>query len=359
MCEYRDGAKMRGILSLLLTCVTFPLFGCASTQLNYNTLDLASTVDSLVTSQVLTNLAKFVESPTAIPSQVAITSGTVTTNNTINPSISDPINAGSTATTTLATSTSNTLTKTFTGNRTNAGLSLAGTDQWTQTWGVSPLTDPDQLRRLRVLYQFGAGYLTREELLCNYPLIQKKDNSSQTGSTAPVSVTYPTTDGKTATVQVGAPPAEKKDKTIYKLICKGHELEFEPDPAFLNPPSCVICADPSRAYSTNMDECDKKYPRDANSHVVCLHLNHRLQNGWLKVAEAPFGAPAGAISLGLYRGKTLYVTSVDDLEQFYEFSLFVLEATTQSATSATGQSAGKGTATKTAPLLLAPAPMLE
>lgn len=354
---------MRGILLLPLACVILSLIGCASTQLNYNTLDLASTVDSLVTSQVLANLAKFVESPTAIPSQVAITSGTVTTNNTINPSITDPINAASTATTTLATtiaaSPSNALTKTFTGNRTNAGVSLTASDQWTQTWGVSPLTDPDQLRRLRVLYQFGAGYLTREELLCNYPVIQKKDSSSQTGSSAPVSVTYPTTDGKTATVQVGAPPTEKKDRTIYKLVCKGRELEFEPDPAFLNPPSCVICADSSRAYSSSMDDCDKRYSRNASSHVVCLHLNYRLQNGWLKVTEGPFGTPAGAISLGLYRGKTLYVTSVDDLEQFYEFSLFVLEATTQSATSATGQSAGKGTATKTPALLLAPAPVLQ
>ena len=35
------------------------VFGCASTQLNYNTLDLAASSDNLITSQILFNLGKF------------------------------------------------------------------------------------------------------------------------------------------------------------------------------------------------------------------------------------------------------------------------------------------------------------
>jgi hypothetical protein len=152
--------------------------GCASTQLNYNALDLASTVDSLVTNQVLSNLGKFLESPYAIPSQVAITSGTASTNNTVTPGFTSPLNLAATTTntaaTTFAAATSTTITNTKTGNSPNLGATLTASDQWTQTWALAPLTDTDQLRRLRVLYQFGAGYLNEQDLLCNYPIIQNK-----------------------------------------------------------------------------------------------------------------------------------------------------------------------------------------
>ena len=48
------------------------LFGCASEQLNTNALDLASTSDELITSQVLSNLSKFRSRPYATASQVSI-----------------------------------------------------------------------------------------------------------------------------------------------------------------------------------------------------------------------------------------------------------------------------------------------
>jgi hypothetical protein len=130
-----------------LVCGALFLLGCASTQLNYNTLDLASTVDNLVTSQVLTNLAKFIASPHAIPSQVTITTGTATTNNTISPSINTPANALTTTTSmaalTAAATRSTTVTNVGTNTTPNTGLTVTVTDQWTQTWGMSPITDPD------------------------------------------------------------------------------------------------------------------------------------------------------------------------------------------------------------------------
>jgi hypothetical protein len=315
------------------------LVGCASAQLNYNTLDIASTIDTLVTNQVLSNLAKFIESPHAIPSQVALSAGTVSTNNTVTPSLTAPLNVATTATNTVATTVaaavSTATTNTATGNRPNVGAALSATDQWTQTWGVSPLTDPDQLRRLRVLYQFGAGLISRADLLCNYPIIQGKGDGA-----APIgTVTYPTSDGKDITVTIGG-PAKPKPKTVYKLQCRTGTLVTHPDPAFLNPPSCIICADKSEG-------------------TVYLHVNDRLKNDWLRYSDGPFGVPPGAISLGYHRNRFLYVETPEDLGKFYEFSLFVLEATTQSATSATGQSAGKGSPTKTPAFITGPSILLQ
>jgi hypothetical protein len=326
----RRGSTLIYVLSLV---------GCASAQLNYNTLDIASTIDSLVTNQVLSNLARFIESPHAIPSQVAISTGTVSTNNTVTPSLTAPLNVATTATNTVATTVAAAVTtattNTATGNRPNVGASLSATDQWTQTWGVSPLTDPDQLRRLRVLYQFGAGLISETDLLCNYPIIQSKG-----GGAAPVgTVTYPTSDGKNVTVTIGD-PAKPKPKTVYQLRCQSGLLVTHPDPAFLNPPGCIICA-------------------DTDEGTINLHVNRRLKNDWLRYADGPFGAPNGAISLGYHRNKYLYVDNPEDLAKFYEFSLFVLEATTLSATSATGQSAGKGSPIKTPAFITGPSILLQ
>lgn len=316
-----------------ITC-TLSLMSCASAQLNYNTLDIASSVDVVVTGQVLSNLAKFITSPHAIPSQVALTSGTVTTNNSITPGLTSPLSISTLATNTIAqTGLSKTFTNAIANTRGNAGASLNATDQWTQTWGIAPLTDPDQLRRLRILYQFGTDQSDQQDLLCNYPIIQSKPTAAQ-----PVisTVTYPTSDGKSVTVTIGAPPKAKKP-THYLLDCKTGILEIHPDPAFLNPPSCIICVDPGEGN-------------------LYLYVNRRLTNGWLKSTNNPFTIPPGAIQLGFYQNMFLYVETQEDLTHFYEFSLFILEATTQSATSATGQSAGKGSPTTTAPLLLAPPP---
>jgi hypothetical protein len=400
------------IYNSVVTFGAIQVGGCASTQLNFNTLDLASTVDSLVISQVLSNLAKFSESPFAIPSQVALASGTVTTNNTITPSITSPLNLGLTATNTLTTMTAATVSKslanTSTRTQTNATATLNGTDQWTQTWGISPLTDPDQLRRLRVLYQFGAGHMSRQELLCNYPIVGNKAGASSTGGASTTSanssqspsanlasaITYPTKDGKTFTISFGGPPQAKK--RFWIRGCKTEWLEItSPDPAFLNPPSCVICDDTDKRYrARDLAECDMaleqklkkekedKLKKEQNDKArlrrqtgdgageeqraengareeeqkdVCLYLNYRLQNGWFRYSNSALDVPSDAIFLGHYQDKYLYLQSMQDVESFYEFVLFIVEATTLSATSSTG----KGAASKTAPQLGGPSILLQ
>jgi len=65
--------------------------GCASTQLNYNTLDLATSVGHIQTQEVLYNLSVILDDPAAIPTHVDLSEGTASTINSIDPSISFPI----------------------------------------------------------------------------------------------------------------------------------------------------------------------------------------------------------------------------------------------------------------------------
>jgi hypothetical protein len=61
---------MRGVGLAALAAIS--LAGCASTQLNYNTLDIAGSVSSLYTKQVLSNLSKYIDEPEGLPAQVDI-----------------------------------------------------------------------------------------------------------------------------------------------------------------------------------------------------------------------------------------------------------------------------------------------
>jgi hypothetical protein len=67
--------------------------GCSSTQLNYNTLDLATSVGDIQTQQVLYNLSIILDDPAAIPTHIDLSDGTASTTNSIEPSISFPIAA--------------------------------------------------------------------------------------------------------------------------------------------------------------------------------------------------------------------------------------------------------------------------
>ncbi|WP_136615055.1 hypothetical protein [Bradyrhizobium sacchari] len=141
-----------GKLALVILCAA-SVAGCASTQLNYNTLDIASSVSSLYTKQVLSNLSKYIDEPEGLPAQVDIAAGTVQTSNSVTPSITGPVS------------------KSFTYGAAGlvtgsaaAGASMTGTfaDSWQQNWNVSPITDANTLRNLRAIYRY-AVYQTNIE----------------------------------------------------------------------------------------------------------------------------------------------------------------------------------------------------
>ncbi len=132
------------------------LAGCASTQLNSNTMEIASTVESLQTRQVLYNISKFIDNYDTIPDQISIGSGTVSVTNSVTPNISGTLT--STNVITAAQSTTRAVSKVLGGS---------GTDQWNESWGIAPVSDGDALRRLRALYLFVANDDPAE--LHNYP----------------------------------------------------------------------------------------------------------------------------------------------------------------------------------------------
>ena len=53
--------------------------GRASTQLNFNTLEIAESIAPVYTRQALANLSKIIDEPMAIPSQLDIPNGTIQT----------------------------------------------------------------------------------------------------------------------------------------------------------------------------------------------------------------------------------------------------------------------------------------
>jgi hypothetical protein len=216
------------------------LVGCASDQLNYNSLDLAASSDGLITSQILSNLSKFQSNPYAIPAQVSIPSGSATTTNAITPTFGAPI--GQTVTSTLANSAAaplfNAATRTHTTAGGTVGLSLA--DQWSQNWTLTPLEDPDQLLRLRAIYRFGAGQTDESNFACEYPLVQRAQEVSAMPSGQSAKASEDGTDGS-------VPTTTSKiinyvySRDIQKNCGKNLPAVGMPDPAFLRPPTCVIC----------------------------------------------------------------------------------------------------------------------
>jgi len=127
--------------------VTFALLatGCASEQLDYNTVDIASTIGDIYTQQALNNLSKTIDFRYSIPSEADIAAGTIQTSNSITPTLTFPLSnsfmkaAGATTTKTFAIA--------------GSSLGIGASDAWQQNWTVSPVTDSNALRNLQALYR--------------------------------------------------------------------------------------------------------------------------------------------------------------------------------------------------------------
>jgi hypothetical protein len=285
--------SIRPILAML-TLVGVVIGGCASTQLNYNTLDLAASVDSLTTKQILFNLARTLEDPYAVPSEINIAAGTATTSNSVTPTFSTPFSASTTATNTA-----------FSVTHPNGTVSVGASDQWEQGWTLDPINNPDEVRRLQALYRYAIGWIRDDQTFkCEYP------------------------------IQSGANLTPKPRK--YSLDCAKADgsriaIEVMPDPTFLVRPSCVLCS-------------------DGNS----LTVNENLRRAWVygkssegMISLGNYGYPE------LFVCGTPQICGVDGIRAFHEFELFVFEATAQSGGNS---SSGKNPTVKTlgAPLLVAP-----
>ncbi|HEY8096243.1 MAG TPA: hypothetical protein VIE65_09185 [Methylobacter sp.] len=393
-------------LRLLNSIVFLALSGCASAQLNYNAIDLASSSVNLIASQILTNLGKFRANPYAIPSQVSIPSGSASTTNTITPTFGGPLGASATLSAANLLAAPLFEAKTHSHTTPNGTVGLTVGDQWSQNWTLAPLEDPDQLRRLRALYRFGAGNTDKKQLACEYPLVQLAQGAgapSQSDAKQPSS-------------------GSSYEYASYITSACAPITIGTPDPAFLKPPACVICdydADkpgvPSPStqqivltgdlnketniiqkiqlnkgapnissllklvgsqisglcipVSTKIASVNSDSEIQLDQQPTCtqngvrlnaaspqpvssvqpprhkLTVNKFLNNEWLLFSENGVTPAEEAQYLGNYAGQDLYL-SLRHAQEYSDFVLFVLEATLQSTSTSGGGGGGKGTPQK-------------
>ncbi|MDX7952422.1 hypothetical protein P7D22_14720 [Lichenihabitans sp. Uapishka_5] len=142
-----------------LTCIVLAttMSGCASEQLNYNTVEISSTIGDMYTREMLNNLSRFVDDPNSIPSQVLLSGGTFQTTNTVQPSVSFPFSSQVLHT---LSSTGAAITRTSTDTLAGAGAGVQGVNSAQQNYTVSPLSDANTLRNQQALYRY-AVYGTR------------------------------------------------------------------------------------------------------------------------------------------------------------------------------------------------------
>ena len=291
------------------------LEGCASTQLNYNTVNLGQNYDDLLTRQVSYNLQKFIDNPVALPSQIKIGGGTAQTANSVSPSFTLPftsqiVSGVTSAVTGIGTSRGRTAS--------GFGMSLAASDQWNQSWSLDPVSDPDQLRRLRALYQYATRNIDYVKFECTYPIIEAGGPKAAT------------------------PVYDRSIKYVRLAKCvdfKGNPIQpsyepVEPDRTFIRQPGCIMCdygetvtAGPYRGYRI-------------------LEKNKGLTQQWLyRPTDQVLPAPQEPVPLPSNGDTNLLVLGTAGLATFYEFVIFVQEASVQGvgSPSSNGQSYGRKT----------------
>jgi uncharacterized membrane protein YgcG len=320
-----------------LYCVSAMLLSaCASTELNYNTLDLGSTTNDLLTRQIGYNLSNFIDSELAFPAQIIINSGTATTADSLQPTVTAPFSKQFTNTAAVAMSGNNPGTTLTNAAQLGAfGLSLQAQDTRTQNWAYATITNARQAARLSALYRFAVDG-DKKKLKENYPLLQKS-----VGITKPeclrdknkyseaVFASGTTTDPKT-----GLPRYFSSCLTGYSPQGSGITLSegsdtfsiLVPDEYYLKQPNCVLCGG----------------NRTVNARLRNDHLGNWLHwKGSLGAAKADTYMP-GDIFLGRYGKYELFVDHRQP-EKFAQFSLFVLAASTDAdATVTSGGSGGGG-----------------
>jgi hypothetical protein len=364
-------AALHHCATTLAVC-TLLLAGCTATQLRYQTLNEAGSVESLTQKQIFYNLRLFDNDEFAIPSQVTVTAGSASTTNSVAPTFMTPLGSATTITSqlantastslasALANTTSNSLavasnnsstlttgsgtsgmttvttgsmvapagttlttqsatqsgsstsasnamasggssttttgatggtTATNTNGNTNAvtdssqstsanrTLSLALSDNWTESWTLDPVTDSDALRRLSALYRFllgkssvidsksGAGESPEEQaqyirevdaqFMCDYPLPKQAgassadDASSSTPKTTVTTKTDPDTGEVQTVTSVGNDAKDDNSVTLVFKCLAGKEHGQQKykiktavvDRSQLRLPECVICID--------------------------------------------------------------------------------------------------------------------
>lgn len=306
-------------LRLVSIVVCLVACGCASTQLNFNTADLASSFNSLTKRQIFYNLAQALTDPEFVPSQVTISIGTAQTANSVTPSVSIPLGNPLVTTSRVGATPRNDFFSTAVTSPAPA-LGLQVVDAWNQSWTMTPINSPTQLRRLRALYQYATGTLARRNravpltleeaerlFLCEYPL--------PSHAVAPNS--------GNVVFRVEGCPDNNSRASDARIV--------HADPTFVQGPSCVICID------------------DLNARQLRPHVNPNLKYHFLRPEKT-----GDMASVGSYGPVHFYVCDspegncpraanqdpFDGHKAFSDFILFVYEATMVPSAGGSGRGSG-------------------
>ena len=352
-----------------LTMIALTLVeGCASTQLNYNALDIASTYDQIITKQVTFNLHKVLEDKDGLPAFVKVTAGSVTTQVSVTPTVTVPFTSAITKLAQTSLAPTGLTTQTSRTSMLGAyGATLAATDQFNQVYTTSPVTDSDQLRRLRSLYQYVTKQLSAEDFESTYNLIETGESKTAATNNTTTTLTV-TVDGKPVTITQGSSPARIRNGDNEDIVYvrrtylpttdgtfRGYTwTKVTPDTTFIRQPGCILC-DYGRTLTTvELAKITDKVILKSNS-VRKLEKNIDLRDDWLYLPgeevdiSNAVALPSNGIDT-LFIRKSVLIDGVPSSGRRYfnELALFSEDASTQGTGSPTsgGQSLGR----KTAPL---------
>jgi hypothetical protein len=344
--------KGRRLTYLLNGAGILAISGCASTQVNYNTLDIASTYDTLITKQIVFNIFKALENRFGVPAYVKVTAQSAGSTDGVNPTLAIPFSPQTTLTQTAA--------SLVTGKSLQTaarGLSLQVQAQWNQTYTLSPVDDPDQLRRLRSIYQYVTGQLTKRQFESDYPIIAVSGASgSSSSNTTIVSGSFAGSPFKVTIGGNNPPSGNKKETTYFRPACATTNAEtgqctsffwlsIKPDLTFIKPPGCVMCDFgnhvpelPPNAVILEKNPNLVGLPQYRGDTTACSE-----NDVFFYRPDEPLGSDAIAIPSN--GANTLYVRGQCGLQAFYELALFTQEAATQGTGSPAsgGQSEGRKT----------------
>ncbi len=353
--------KRAGWVFSLLLC------GCASTQLTYNVLDVASSTSELAREQVLHNLAAFIDSKTAIPAQVVFGQGSVSTENSVSSTLTDPF-----SNTVAATAQLGKLTQAVT-TTTDKSVGITGGNTATQSWGVDTIGDPDQLRRLYDLYRFAVDGndcpYAQLALLRDYPLTYSPNAETATSAAPPaLSIDANSMLGANC-VLCSASSASASPNSLQ--VCDGSDGAQAFSAIEAAPGTCeggaVKIGPRSRAvHRLELKGLSKQLASSKSGNAaaslvnkngkVCLTINRRLLprdslGRWLRWealpgASRPTSIPAPDhqrdVYLGLFGHYALYVDG-NQPERFAEFVIFITGAATSTLNPASnGAASGNG-----------------
>lgn len=277
--------KGRQLTHLLNGAGILAISGCASAQVNYNTLDIGSTYDTLIIKQVVFNIFKTLENKFGIPAFVNVTAQSANTTDAVNPTLTFPFSPTTTLTQTAAS-----LTTGKTLATAARGISLTAQAQWNQTYTLTTVDDPDQLRRLRSIYQFVTGHMDYRDFESDYPIIEVSGSSGSSSSNP--TIVSGSFAGSPFKVTIGGnnPP---KGPTYVRRACLRADkakcivytwISIKPDKTFIQKPGCILC--------------DYGYhpPGYPDQNAIALEKNVKLQQGWFYLPDEPLGSDATALT---------------------------------------------------------------